>query len=136
VDETLPAWAYGRAVLAARKRWAMLDVAAAQNDQEVTKIVAARDMRRRALELARRDPLDKGFLDKGILDKAEIKEWKDFATELCAIFHAVLPDQSADAAYRFVAEVAPSITGESVTYVAVAWFLKHRNVVKGHREIE
>jgi len=80
----------------------------------------ARDARRRALELA-----------QPILEMHEVRDEKDFAPKLQAIFLSELPDRHKKiAGYSFVAAVASVILRKRVTVIAVASFLSHPQRVK------
>jgi hypothetical protein len=82
---------------------------------------AARDTRRRALELT-----------QPILDMHEVRDEKDFAPKLQAIFLSELPDRhKKTAGYSFVAAIASVILCKRVTVSAIASFLSHPQRVKG-----
>jgi hypothetical protein len=106
-------------------RWNMLGLATAQLKQNEVEFLehteAARDARKRALELAR-----------PILNMPEIRDEKDFAPELQRIFLNELPPMhKKTVGYSFIAAVASAIMGEQVTIDRVASFLKDPERVKG-----
>jgi len=149
-DGLLPRHSQGYAIRNHQMRWPMLDVAHARElsrqleeakrradkkqiaaleieiarvgtEPEVYKgIGAERNARGRALELA-----------QPILDMHEVRDEKDFAPKLQAIFLSELPDRhKKTAGYSFVAAIASVILRKRVTVSAVASFLSHPQRVK------
>lgn len=55
-----------------------------------------------------------------------IKGWKDIAEDIQVLFACFFPDQPKAAAYRFIAAVAPLLTGEHPTVEAVQTALKKK----------
>ena len=73
-------------------------------------------------------------VDPGTVSPLPPKQWQHFAQELADGFKLLLPDRSNAAAYRFVCEITPYITGEHPTFLAVESQLKKkRHVNRGKR---
>jgi hypothetical protein len=78
-------------------------------------ITAARAARERGLPVA---------LDPMVVMSEPAEKWKDFAENLQAAFHELLPGRSKEAGYRFIQVVTPAITGEEPTVGAIKIWLK------------
>lgn len=93
-------------------------------------VTAAHAARKRGLPLALNMML---VMSKPIMSKPT-KQWMDFAEDLRVIFDHALPNRPKAAAYRFIMEVTPAITGQHTTFQAVeAAFKKERFVDRGKR---
>jgi hypothetical protein len=54
------------------------------------------------------------------------ERWRDFAEQLAAIFHSLLPGRPKAAVYRFIAGVAPDISGEHPSFLDVEVAFKQK----------
>jgi len=117
--------AFNANVIAARARNTKMEVhadrAAAQArarlaafDALVTAALAARDL---GLPMVN-DPV--------VVMTPRTERWRDFAEELAAIFHSLLPGRPKAAVYRFIAEVAPGISGERPSFYDVEVAFKQK----------
>jgi hypothetical protein len=123
LSDTLPSHrrTYSEAVAAIARfgttqDWAII-VARAQLSAFDELVKAARAARAVGLPLAP---------ETGIIETPRTERWSDFAHELQAHFNHALPRRPKDAAYRFIAEVVPAITGEHPSFEAVKTVFKRK----------
>jgi hypothetical protein len=105
------------------ERWDMTD-AAAEARARLAAVDALVTAARAARELGL--PMANNMM---LVMTTPTKRWMHYAEELAAIFHTALPDRPKAAAYRFIVEVTPIVTGEHPTLEAVETAFKKKRFV-------